>query len=1260
MEPGQWRSPTNWGRRRPALEEPLLTPSPGADADATPLPSEGSRTTGTPSPAPALANPADPADPANAPLLPSHPPSPHRTPRSPVALPRGWARLRRDLRVRDGELFFSPPAGARPTSASGVPLLRDRALYRALSDADAGPSPATARATTPRPARLGAFDDAAALTPVPPDAQQQRDADLLGRLRLAVEYVLDAMEGLTHLSFRREVPAARRIAKLQRTRAYAWTLRALLLAHLALLFVEPHNRHAADAGDPSGTHSTTPYPIARRRRLLALELVLASVFVATAGLDLVRLGWERYRAKHWRFVFVGASVAVACDAVVALVALSALPPSSSSSTRASLLLLRPTRCLRPLLVVSHHRPTRQLVSSAARTVPMLASTMALVGVVIVAWACAGVQLYQGAYDVEDANTARNFDNGFDAATAMTVLITVENFPDVMRPALDDPRVPPFVTAVFFVSFIVLATWLGMSLWVTVIFETYKSQHRGKIARQRVHEQKALITAFSVLQDTPNEPVDGETWVRLARMARPRLSEGAARALLTVLLEKEADAKADAKERSSAEGEAEGPLDPKRSAWGETANGAIEIDRRGSNGALGDGAQNSALAGGSSDAALRGARGVQNQNVSVDAFLKTVDVLKSGVTKARDPDALVTRRARLSAGLLTGDDDAEALFEGRRSVEGGSSAAPFLVAAAATFESRVVAWVRSRWFDRLATFASLAQTATLLARHRRATDRFETIVDRCDAACVTALVVELLLRAWVAWTRTGADEPPGTFRAPSVYEREREGPSGSSPLGFDRSSTDLRPASTGPVGLRGFFAARAFDVCVAAPSAALALPWARAFGASAAATKALTRARRTFAPVRILRLCALSNAQREIVGVFARCGEVIATLLACLACCAYSYACVGMESFHSSVTGARPFCREGESPSDVPGALPCLDRHENFEAPWSALLALFQVSTSNNWHDILYPNAAAAKAATGGDVGRALAVLYFASFYAVAVLLLVNILTSLVLEMFGAHWRATGKTFADDREGFFDDPGRTTRRGGARETDDAGEAARETSPFSFSGRGFSAGRILGRIRGRPRGRRRTTEGAPVSVVAPARARRRDREGHAGDGERRAMDRDGVEGLGEGSHARGAEPSEGARGARAGAGPARDAAGEEEERARRASARGDARAEEGAREDEGASERGGGARGARRRPSDAPRGRAEDARARRVRSGSGSGSGGAQAERERRERPRGRARGTHRGGVGAHRRARGGLGDVKRRGGREERRRKRKTL
>ena len=151
----------------------------------------------------------------------------------------------------------------------------------------------------------------------------------------------------------------------------------------------------------------------------------------------------------------------------------------------------------------------------------------------------------------------------------------------------------------------------------------------------------------------------------------------------------------------------------------------------------------------------------------------------------------------------------------------------------------------------------------------------------------------------------------------------------------------------------------------------------------------------------------SPAQREIVAAFGRCGEVIATLLTCLACVVYGYGCVGMEMFSSQVTGPRVYCGAGmenaETPA-TPDALPCLDRLENFEAPWNACLALFQVSTSNNWHQILYPNAAAL-ADTFGDAGRVVAVFYFVSFYILTVMLLVNILTSLVLEMFGLAWRS---------------------------------------------------------------------------------------------------------------------------------------------------------------------------------------------------------------------------------------------------------------
>jgi len=48
---------------------------------------------------------------------------------------------------------------------------------------------------------------------------------------------------------------------------------------------------------------------------------------------------------------------------------------------------------------------------------------------------------------------------------------------------------------------------------------------------------------------------------------------------------------------------------------------------------------------------------------------------------------------------------------------------------------------------------------------------------------------------------------------------------------------------------------------------------------------------------------------------------------------------------------------------------------------------------------MYPNVAALKE-LGGDAGRVAGVAYFVSFYILTVLLLVNILTSLVMEMFG--------------------------------------------------------------------------------------------------------------------------------------------------------------------------------------------------------------------------------------------------------------------
>ena len=74
-------------------------------------------------------------------------------------------------------------------------------------------------------------------------------------------------------------------------------LRTTLLLNLCLVFFEPTTRHSG---------------FKKRGRLatLAAELAFAGFFALTSFADLARLGFERYRAKHWRFVFAFGAVAL--------------------------------------------------------------------------------------------------------------------------------------------------------------------------------------------------------------------------------------------------------------------------------------------------------------------------------------------------------------------------------------------------------------------------------------------------------------------------------------------------------------------------------------------------------------------------------------------------------------------------------------------------------------------------------------------------------------------------------------------------------------------------------------------------------------------------------------------------------------------------------------------------------------------------------------------------------------------------------------
>ena len=869
----------------------------------------------------------------------------------PSPTPEEWSALRRELRVRQGELYVTSPAGARPTTSSGVPLLRGASLFRSVSRSDiADMAPRAGDAAFPERERTRVTGRRASMDG---DDEYIGDDTSRHRISLAAEYVRDALDGSTHLTFRVASRAAARIARWQRTRAYAFCLNACLLLNLVLVFYEPTTRYSR----------FSVFSVNARTRTLLVELLFTFIFLTAASLDLGRLGWERYQKKRWRLVFAACALFLFLDALVALIAvrsffanfekgnelnlnryggfvgrglsglsggLSGLSNSDgrfipsvgnvgNETLEYAWLLARPTRCLRPLPVIAHFRPTRRLVASAAKTLSRLRSTVRLIGVLILAWATLGVQLYQGAYDVEDVDDRGNFDNAFDGAVAMTVLLTTENFPDVMRPALGyvathTNGVPKPVTACFFVSFIVLGVWLGMSLWTSVIFETYKQQHRRKVRGARAREQKALIAAYSVLRDAPaDERLSAETWIAVAMKARAGLTAAHARALFATL------------------------------------------DRNG------DGM------------------------IDVEAFLNTCDALRARVTNAP---------------ALVGEEDAQDSLESLESldaldVERNVTLVSVRTSTRTRFRHLVGSFARSSRFALASRASAYFQTAVICARRRDAGAAADALVDSLDGACVFLLALEMTVKTAAACLRVD-----GTF-----VKRTRDG-------------RTFVCASSG--GFRGFVAAHGFDFVLAVVSVA-SFFFSETF-------------RRTTAPFRVLRLVSTDPALRRIVSTFARCARVIGTLLAVLACVVYAYACVGLELFGSEVTTRRGYCVTGDETSgdDTSGgvgfadfadfaenatsaAAPCLDREENFETPWNAFLALFQVATSNNWHSILYPNAAAMRVGGAGEIGRVFAVFYFVSFYFVTVLLLVNILTSLVLEMFGvAQTFETGEhTTAND-------------------------------------------------------------------------------------------------------------------------------------------------------------------------------------------------------------------------------------------------------
>lgn len=110
-------------------------------------------------------------------------------------------------------------------------------------------------------------------------------------------------------------------------------------------------------------------------------------------------------------------------------------------------------------------------------------------------------------------TDDDFDHIGQAFLSLYVLVTTENFPQVMYPALVSR---PYIATVFFVSFLFVVLWIILPLTLAIVLDFYNEQHTSDVLKRHVKQRDALLAAFMVIQDDLDQPMTSNTFHRLIK------------------------------------------------------------------------------------------------------------------------------------------------------------------------------------------------------------------------------------------------------------------------------------------------------------------------------------------------------------------------------------------------------------------------------------------------------------------------------------------------------------------------------------------------------------------------------------------------------------------------------------------------------------------------------------------------------------------------------------------------------------------------
>ncbi|XP_073528630.1 two pore channel protein 2-like [Phyllobates terribilis] len=194
--------------------------------------------------------------------------------------------------------------------------------------------------------------------------------------------------------------------------------------------------------------------------------------------------------------------------------------------------VRWSRILRPIYLVNfaESRQIRRAFRSIRNTLPEILYVFLLFMFSVLIFSLMAQKLF-GSRKLVTAEGEPYFENYLDGVFNLYVLVTTANSPDVMMPAYDYS----WWYSVFFIAYIILNTYIFMSVFLAVVYHNYRKHLKNEIRKLAYMKRRKMADAFNALkvQEGSEFVILESTWLKLVKLVAPDISNSHRELLLRV-------------------------------------------------------------------------------------------------------------------------------------------------------------------------------------------------------------------------------------------------------------------------------------------------------------------------------------------------------------------------------------------------------------------------------------------------------------------------------------------------------------------------------------------------------------------------------------------------------------------------------------------------------------------------------------------------------------------------------------------------------